>query len=108
LTLGHQPLWLEELLAAIFSAGKGLGGLPRGTWLRVDDLERFLQLNPAATLSSVVRTVTTDDVHPPLFFYLSHLWFRAASTGHLQDLALRLRLFSAGASSIAELERSRL
>ncbi|MBD2104799.1 glycosyltransferase family 39 protein [Leptolyngbya sp. FACHB-261] len=98
--LGDQPLWTDEVLSALFSLGKRLQDVPLDQVLEAADLRPLFQLNVEASLGSIAEAVKTDSTHPPLYFYLSHLWLRLLGNGSLQDLPWRLRSFTALTSSL--------
>lgn len=103
--LSERPLWTDEVLTAIFSLGKRLSDVPLDRVLSGSELRSFFQLNPDASLVSITQAVSTDSTHPPIFFFLSHLWLRTVGSWfgpvQVQDLPLLLRSFSALTSSLS-------
>lgn len=74
--LALKPLWLDEVITALFSLGQGYGPVPQGEILPLTFLDQLFTLQPAATCSQIADLVTVQSVHPPLFFCGMHLWLR--------------------------------
>lgn len=74
-----KPLWLDEVITALFSLGQGYEPVPQGTILPLAFLDRLFTLQPATTCAQVVDLVTVQSVHPPLFFCGMHLWLKAVA-----------------------------
>ena len=72
--LGTKPLWLDEVIGAIFTLGKGLDDIPLGVIFPLTDLSQIFSLAPGASCHQITQTVATESVHPPLFFCLQYAW----------------------------------
>jgi len=97
-----KPLWLDEVITALFSLGQGYEPVPQGTILPPTFLEGLFTLQPVATCSQVADLVTVQSVHPPLFFCGMHLWQRAIAPLDLPLLwSLRALPAAFGVAAIA-------
>lgn len=72
--LGTKPLWLDEVIGAIFTLGKGLDDVPLGVMFPLTDLAQIFSLAPGLSCTQIAQTVATESVHPPLFFCLQYAW----------------------------------
>jgi uncharacterized membrane protein len=90
LNLGQKPLWLDEILTALFTLGRSATDIPRGQWWPSSDLDALLNFNAAATCAQITQAVAIDSNHPPLFFCAIHQWLRLLPLDSL-SLAWALR-----------------
>ncbi|WP_421658601.1 glycosyltransferase family 39 protein [Leptothermofonsia sp. ETS-13] len=72
--LDSKPVWADEVLTALFSLGRSFDDVPLDRVVPVSELEHIFTLNPATSCSQIVQTVSTQSVHPPLFFCWMHSW----------------------------------
>ncbi|MEM9214262.1 MAG: hypothetical protein AAGD25_07930 [Cyanobacteria bacterium P01_F01_bin.150] len=72
--LGTKPLWLDEVIGAIFTLGRGLDDVPLGIMFPLTELTQIFSLHPGLSCSQIAQTVATESVHPPLFFCLQYVW----------------------------------
>ncbi|MEM7769071.1 MAG: glycosyltransferase family 39 protein [Cyanobacteria bacterium P01_A01_bin.37] len=72
--LDTKALWLDEVIGALFSVGYDLADVPLNQFFDLSSLETLFRLNTDATCADITRSVTTDSVHPPLYFCLAHQW----------------------------------
>lgn len=72
--LDAKPLWLDEIITAIFSLGHRQADLPLGVAFSVTQLKQIFTLNPGVSCAQIAQTVSTESVHPPLFFCLLYRW----------------------------------
>jgi len=72
--LDAKPLWLDEIITAIFSLGHSQADLPLGVAFSVSQLKQIFTLNPGVSCAQIAQTVSTESVHPPLFFCLLYRW----------------------------------
>lgn len=72
--LGTRALWLDEVIGALFTFGKGLESVPLGTIFPLTDLPQIFALEPGLSCQQITQTVATESVHPPLFFCLQYVW----------------------------------
>jgi uncharacterized membrane protein len=72
--LDAKPLWLDEIITAIFSLGHRQSDLPLGVAFSVSQLKQIFTLNPGVSCAQIAQTVSTESVHPPLFFCLLYRW----------------------------------
>lgn len=74
--LDAKPLWLDEVITAIFSLGLTYDDVPLETLFSHTVLEQIFTLQPTTTCPEILHTVSTQSVHPPLFFCLMHRWLQ--------------------------------
>lgn len=72
--LDTKPLWLDEVLTALFSLGHSYRDVPLDHFFPLSDLDQVFSLKPGVTCEQIARTVATESVHPPLFFCLLYRW----------------------------------
>ncbi|MCU0547923.1 MAG: glycosyltransferase family 39 protein [Leptolyngbya sp. Prado105] len=75
--LDLKPLWMDEVITAIFSFGRNYGEIPLEQFFRVSALDQVFQLK-ATSCANIAQTVSTQSVHPPLFFCWMHQWLQIA------------------------------
>ncbi|NEP02675.1 MAG: hypothetical protein F6K58_29305 [Symploca sp. SIO2E9] len=72
--LDLKPLWLDEVLTALFSLGRSYGELPLEVVFPVSKLEEIFTLKSGISCSTIAQTIAAQSTHPPLFFCLMHSW----------------------------------
>lgn len=72
--LDTKPLWLDEIITAIFGLGHSQADLPLGVSFSVAQLKQIFTLSPGMSCAQIAQTVATESVHPPLFFCLLYRW----------------------------------
>jgi uncharacterized membrane protein len=102
--LDAKPLWLDEVITAIFSLGRSFNDVPLDRAFPISELAQVFTLKPETTCAQIAETVATQSVHPPLFFCWMHHWMTWVN--HLPaSWVWKLRAFSAlvGVGAIAAL-----
>lgn len=94
LNLTGKPLWMDEVITALFSFGQTYDAIPIGQTKTVAELTQFLQFNPQATCPEIATNVMTQSVHPPLFFCTMHQWLKLFHTTGV-DFVWQLRALAA-------------
>ncbi|MBF2027838.1 MAG: glycosyltransferase family 39 protein, partial [Oscillatoriales cyanobacterium C42_A2020_001] len=72
--LDFKPLWMDEVITALFSLGRTYYDVPLQQALPLAAFEQVFNLNPDASCTQIAVTVSTQSVHPPLFFCWMHQW----------------------------------
>jgi uncharacterized membrane protein len=72
--LDFKPLWMDEVITALFSLGHTYHDVPLDAALPVSAFEQVFRLNSQATCAQIIETVSVQSVHPPLFFCGMHQW----------------------------------
>ncbi len=72
--LDLKPLWMDEVITALFSLGHTYQAVPVGRALPLSAFEQVFSLNSQATCAQIIETVSVQSVHPPLFFCGMHQW----------------------------------
>lgn len=74
--LAAKPLWLDEVITALFSVGRSTADVPLDVLFPIADLTTLFSVKPDVPLAEVVNHVNTDSLHPPLFFMVMYGWMR--------------------------------
>jgi len=72
--LGDKPLWLDEVIAALFSLGRALEDVPLNQAVPLHQLDELFTYSPGLSCQHIAQTVAVQSVHPPLFFCLMYRW----------------------------------
>lgn len=101
--LDFKPLWMDEVITALFSSGGNYYDVPLERVFPLSALEQIFTLKQASC-SQIAQTVSTQSVHPPLFFCLMHRWLSWVSPT-ADNLVWQLRALPAlfGVGAIAAL-----
>lgn len=102
--LDFKPLWMDEVITALFSTGGSYQDVPLAEVFPLATLDQVFTLRPEVTCSQIAQAVATQSVHPPLFFCLMHRWLSWVNPT-AQDLVWQLRALPAliGVGAIAAL-----
>jgi len=74
--LDLKPLWLDEVITALFSFGRNYYEVPLNKAFPLAALEPLFTLKPETSCAQIAQTVSSQSVHPPLFFCWMHNWLR--------------------------------
>ncbi len=72
--LDQKPLWLDEVLTALFSLGRGANDVPQNQVVPLTDLAQIFSWQAGQSCGAIAQRVATDSNHPPLFFCLLYQW----------------------------------
>ena len=72
--LDRKPLWVDEIITALFGLGKGFDPLPLDRVLALERIPHIFSLNSPAQCGEIASYLTTQSTHPPLFFCTLHQW----------------------------------
>lgn len=92
--LDLKPLWLDEVITAIFSLGHSYNDVPLEVAFPLSSLKPVFTLNPAVSCEAIAQTLGTQSTHPPLFFCWMHSWL-VWLDNFPQSWVWKLRSFSA-------------
>lgn len=101
--LDLKPLWLDEIITALFSLGRNYNDVPLDVVFPLEHLPQLLSYE-ALTCPQIAANLATQSVHPPLFFCLLHRWVQTPFVGTMdQGLVWSLRSLPAlfGVAAIA-------
>ncbi|MDY6900681.1 MAG: glycosyltransferase [Cyanobacteriota bacterium] len=90
--LSSKPPWIDEFATIVFSLGNSFQVVPLNEIISIDTLLQPLQINPSFGVQEVLQKLLTEDIHPPVYFMLSHWWISLWSR---QDLIFTARSISA-------------
>ena len=71
--LDAKSVWMDEVITALFSLGRSYLDVPLETAFSLSALDQLFTLKPT-TCAAIAQTVSTQSVHPPLFFCWLHDW----------------------------------
>jgi uncharacterized membrane protein len=74
--LTAKPPWTDEFATFVYSLGNSFQGVPLDRAITLSSLFQPLHPNPSAGIGDVARNLLLEDVHPPLYFVLAHLWMQ--------------------------------
>ncbi len=72
--LGLKPLWLDEVITAIFALGKNYYDVPVDVLFPIERLQEIFTFKSGVSCPQIAENVVTQSNHPPLFFCLMHGW----------------------------------
>lgn len=76
LNLTAKPPWMDEVSTVVFSLGNSTRLIPLNQVIGLDELLRPIQLQPDASIRSVIHFLLEENNHPPAYFVLAHSWMR--------------------------------
>ena len=71
--LDVKSVWMDEAITALFSLGRSYLDVPLEAAFSRSALDQLFTLKPT-TCAAIAQTVSTQSVHPPLFFCWLHNW----------------------------------
>ena len=77
--LDTKTPWSDEWATLVFSLGHSFQTIPLDQLMSLEQLLAIARLDHAAVqdgLGNVWRYLMTESTHPPLYFWLTHLWLR--------------------------------
>jgi hypothetical protein len=69
------------------------GTYPAGEWVKASAWKKFIRIERPLCFSRIRSDLADYDVHPPLYFWLLHLWGLAAGLSPLSSALFNLLLF---------------
>lgn len=72
--LDLKPLWLDEVITALFSLGHQYRDVPLEQFFPLTTLDQIFSFRSGVSCSQIAERVATESVHPPLFFCLLYRW----------------------------------
>jgi len=74
--LDQKPLWLDEVITALFSLGKTYNDVPLEVVLPISRFQQIFTLNPSVSCPEIAQNIINQSTHPPLFFCLMNSWIK--------------------------------
>ncbi len=71
--LDAKSVWMDEVITALLSLGRSYLDVPLEAAFSLSALDQLFTLKPT-TCAAIAQTVSTQSVHPPLFFCWLHDW----------------------------------
>jgi uncharacterized membrane protein len=72
--LDSKPLWLDEVLTALFGSGLNYNIIPKEQPVGIGAIAYWFGYQPASTCPDITRHLVNQSSHPPLFFCTLHGW----------------------------------
>lgn len=69
-----KPLWMDEVITAIFSLGKNYSSIPLDIVFPVLKLRDVFSYQSGVTCPQIAQNIATESTHPPLFFCGMYSW----------------------------------
>ncbi|MFM2063729.1 MAG: hypothetical protein RLZZ507_3400 [Cyanobacteriota bacterium] len=98
--LDLKPLWLDEIITAIFSLGKNYRDLPLDVVFPLHQLQDIFAFKSGVSCSQIAENLANYSTHPPLFFcgmYSWLEWLHPLSAGCVAKLRSLPALFGVAA-----------
>lgn len=71
-----KPLWMDEVITAIFSLGKSYDDLPLNVVLPLRDIPKIFTFQPGVSCAEIASNIANQSTHPPLFFCVMYQWVK--------------------------------
>lgn len=81
--LDLKPLWLDEVLTALFSLGRNYNDLPLDVVFPLSKVREILTLKPGVSCREIANNLAIYSTHPPLFFCLMYSWLNLTGVERL-------------------------
>lgn len=72
--LGLKPLWMDEVITAIFSLGKNYHDLPLDVLFPLQRVPEIFTFQPGVSCNQIAENLANQSTHPPLFFCGMYSW----------------------------------
>ncbi len=72
--LDLKPLWMDEVITAIFSLGKNYSFIPVDVVFPLEKLRDVFSYQPGVSCPQIAQNIATESTHPPLFFCGMYGW----------------------------------
>lgn len=98
--LDLKPLWMDEVITAIFSLGKNYHDLPLDVVFPLKRLHEIFTFQSGVSCSQIAQNLANQSTHPPLFFCAMYRWLGWLSPlgeGWVEKLRSLPALFGVGA-----------
>lgn len=98
--LDFKPLWMDEVITAIFSFGKNYHDLPLGVVVPLKSIPDIFTFQPGVSCVQIADNLASQSTHPPLFFcgmYRWIEWVRIFGNNWVMQLRSLPALFGLGA-----------
>ncbi|MEM6401127.1 MAG: glycosyltransferase family 39 protein [Cyanobacteria bacterium P01_D01_bin.116] len=69
-----KPLWMDEVITAIFSLGKNYSSIPLDIVFPLEGLRDIFSYQPGVSCPQIAQNIATESTHPPLFFCGMYSW----------------------------------
>jgi uncharacterized membrane protein len=99
--LDLKPLWMDEVITAIFSLGKTYNDVPLDVVFPLGRVQEIFTFQSGVSCPQIAVNIAKQSTHPPLFFCLMHSWLESMIPLG-QNWVTKMRSLSAlfGASAI--------
>lgn len=77
--LDSKPVWSDEWATIVFSLGHSFHTIPLDEIISIQTLLEPLRIDSALGTNSAIANLMNESTHPPLYFVLTHWWFKLFS-----------------------------
>jgi hypothetical protein len=81
------------------------GPIPENRWVSAADWQAFWTLRESGLFRTIARDLAHDDIHPPLYFWLLHVWFALGGVGLAYGALLNVPLLVAASLAVTAAAR---
>ncbi|MEL6460733.1 MAG: glycosyltransferase family 39 protein [Cyanobacteria bacterium J06621_15] len=85
-----KPLWMDEVITAIFSLGKNYSSIPLDIVFPLEKLRDIFSYQPGVSCPQIAQNIATESTHPPLFFCGMYSWLGLVTQAG-NDWVIKLR-----------------
>lgn len=89
-----------SLLAATCNQGAFRASIPTDQWVKASEWQQYWQLKSFGCFGQISHDLAKTDIHPPLYFWLLHIWFFAFGVSASSGLMLNLLFLLITAATI--------
>jgi uncharacterized membrane protein len=89
-----KPMWIDEILTALFTLGKNYDLIPVNTIFTFSELDKIFRLNTPTNCGEITHNLIAQSTHPPIYFCLTNYWLTINNNSH-HSLIWQLRSFPA-------------
>jgi uncharacterized membrane protein len=68
--LDTKPLWLDEIITALFSLGHSYKEIPLNTLVNLSEINQLFVIKPGVSCQTIIENLVNNSTHPPAFFCL--------------------------------------
>ncbi|MBF2073742.1 MAG: glycosyltransferase family 39 protein [Synechococcales cyanobacterium C42_A2020_086] len=101
--LDAKPLWLDEVLTALFTTGHSYRDVPLERFFSLSELDALFTVRSGLSCPEIAQRVAIESVHPPIFFCLLYAWMSSLQPAEHWVWALRFLPALFGVGTIAAL-----
>ena len=79
-----------SVIGATCNQGRYEQGIPSGHWVSAADWQQYWRLDRFSCFRQISHDLAHYDIHPPLYFWMLHMWFSVFGVSIMSGLVLNL------------------